>query len=136
MRVHVFVPNYGESGEKTPCQICGYEYDWGSWYYFKPCPRCGNDPEDWPISRVIHALSIRLKTSQSEVRRAIAKYMEVDPKTLKNWQYRGVSREKVKEVLDLFRVAVKKILEEEENRKKVERYMEKMGEIELAEKID
>ena len=116
--------DYGILGKRYPCPICEYEYDPGSGYLFRPCPSCGYLPEEWPIHTVIFGLSLALNTSQGEIRKALAKEIGVDPKTLKKWQYKGVKKN-VDEVIDRFRKAVRVFIERGENRRKIEKEVEK-----------
>lgn len=116
--------DYGILGKKYPCPICEYEYDPGFGYLFRPCPRCGYLPEEWPINTVISYISLTLNTSQGKIRKALAKEMGIDPEKLKRWQYKGVKR-KVDEVIDLFSRAVRVFIEREENREKIEKKIEK-----------
>jgi len=116
--------DYGILGKKYPCPICEYEYDPGFGYYFRPCPRCGHDPEEWPTRAVISDLSFTLKTSQGKIRKALAEEMGVDKETLKRWQYKGVKKN-VDEVIDLFRKAVRVFIEKEENKRKIDKKIEK-----------
>jgi hypothetical protein len=115
--------DYGVLGKKFPCPICEYEYDPGFGYHLRPCPRCGHDPEDWPIRTVISDLSFTLKTSQGKIRKALAKEMGVEPETLKRWQYKGVKKN-VEEVIDRFSRAVRAFIKREENKDKIEKKIE------------
>ncbi len=116
--------DYGVLGKRYPCPICGYEYDPGFGYFFRPCPRCGHRPEEWPIRAVISDLSFTLKTSQGKIRKALAKEMGVDPETLKRWQYKG-ARKNFDEVIDRFKKAVRIFVEREENKRKIEKNIKK-----------
>ncbi len=109
--VVICTSGYEESGTRSPCFICGHEYDMGIGYSFAPCPRCGHDPEDWPIYRVIYGVSRRLKTSQGKVRTKLAQKMGVSDKTLKKWQY-CIEEKRVEEIITSFRKAVRELLEE------------------------
>ena len=116
--------DYGVLGVRYPCPICGYKYDPGFGYLFRPCPRCGHHPEEWPIRAVISDLSFTLKTSQGKIRKALAEEMGVDPETLKRWQYKGVKK-KVDEVISRFSNAVRVFINREENRRGIEKKIEK-----------
>jgi len=116
--------DYGILGKKYPCPICEYEYDPGFGYLFRPCPRCGYQPEEWPIDTVILDLSLALNISQGKIRKALAKEMGVEPETLKRWQYRGVKKN-VDEVIDRFSRAVRFFIEREEIREKIKKKIEK-----------
>jgi len=116
--------DYGILGKKYPCPICEYKYDPGFGYLFRPCPRCGYQPEEWPIDSVIFDISRTLNTSQGKIRKALAEEMGVAPETLKRWQYQGVKKN-VEEVIDRFSRAVRVFIEREEIREKIEKKIEK-----------
>jgi len=96
VRIHIFTPDYGEAGFTWPCPACGHEYDPGDWYFTRPCPRCGLDTDGdslpWWVHSVVQGLRHRYNLPVEKVRKELAGYLGISPKTLKRWEYRYCSR--------------------------------------------